>query len=217
LELRLVAPDLEVEQPIQRRTWRGRETAIVFVARFKSETSATETLARVLVYYEGVPVGYVVFHIARRETEIPAGTVPPPAAARLRRFTSAFISYSSADRLHVLRHHQLLALVGIKVFQDVLSLDPGQRWASRLYESIKDCDLVLVYWSAAAAASQWVRNEVEYALSVQQTRPDLSPTIVPVLLEGPPPPRPPDSLAALHFDDPLRYIIYAHEQLEAGH
>ena len=44
-----------------------------------------------------------------------------------RRYHFAFISYASKDRDEVLRRVQLLASVGIDYFQDLLSLEPGDR------------------------------------------------------------------------------------------
>jgi hypothetical protein len=130
---------------------------------------------------------------------------------RLTRYSRAFLSYSSPDRLHVLRHHQLLKVLGIEVFQDMMSLRPGEVWSETLLKEIEAADLMLVYWSYSAASSDWVRKEVEYALSLRDKRGGDVPDIVPVILEGPPIPLPTPSLARVHFNDPLRYIIYAHE------
>jgi hypothetical protein len=40
---------------------------------------------------------------------------------------------------------QMLAIQGIKFFQDVIHLGPGERWAQALYRHIDECDLFLLF------------------------------------------------------------------------
>src|SRR5262249_37325213 len=114
----------------------------------------------------------------------------------------AFISYASADRSKVLARVQMLNLVGIQYFQDVLSLGPGDKWETEIYRNIDSCDLFLLFWSKAARDSEWVMKEVRYAKNRPQP-----PEIRPVILEGPPVIPPPDDLSDLHFNDRLVYFI----------
>jgi hypothetical protein len=131
---------------------------------------------------------------------------------RARRYRRAFLSYASPDRAEVLKRAQSLKVVGIDFFQDLLSLEPGDRWENRLYEEIDKCDLFLLFWSTHAAKSQWVIKETERALARRgATIHDGEPSIIPIVLEGPPVPHPPSSLADIHFNDALRYVIAAVE------
>ncbi|HEX3408148.1 MAG TPA: hypothetical protein VHS81_12995 [Caulobacteraceae bacterium] len=68
--------------------------------------------------------------------------------------------------------------------------------------------------SSHAAGSDWVRQEAEHALARRHGSSEASPDIRPIIIEGPPIPRPPASLAELHFNDMLRYVVVASE-LEA--
>ena len=103
----------------------------------------------------------------------------------------------------------MLESLKIRYFQDVLSLDPGDRWQQQLYRHIDKCDLFLLFWSTAARDSQWVMKEVDYALARKQGD-DLSPPeIKPVIIEGPPPVPPPPALAHLHFNDRVIYFLSA--------
>ena len=52
-------------------------------------------------------------------------------------------------------------------------------------------------------------KEVEYALNRQKLSPDQLPDITPVIIEGPPPPKPPDSMRDIHFNDSLMYVLAA--------
>jgi hypothetical protein len=135
-------------------------------------------------------------HLNVQEEAKPTGMV--------RRFGEVFVSYAQADRAKVLARVQALRAVGIKVFQDLLSLDPGERWEKELYRRIEARDGFLLFWSSAAKASDWVEREWRYAL---QTRGDE--VIVPIPIEGPPVPDPPAELRQLHFNDRLLYFMNA--------
>jgi hypothetical protein len=224
IEMRLIAPDLEIEMPVQTIVWRGSEQAARFVV-CAVKPERTQVLGRLQVFRKGLPIGYAVFRINLVQTRTTTQLGAPSAAViadatpehsvehatKLAHYKRAFLSYASADRLPVLRHHQLLHLLGIKVFHDIVSMRPGSVWKEELLKEIDESDLMLVYWSNSAAGSAWVRMEVEYALSLRDKRKEDIPDIVPVILEGPPVPTPPPSLAHLHFNDPMRYIIYAQE------
>lgn len=90
-----------------------------------------------------------------------------------------------------LRRVQAFRIAGISVFQDVLDLDPGQRWERALYREIDLCDVFLLFWSRAAAASEWVAKEIDYALNRKRGDDERPPAIQPVPIEGPPPTPPP--------------------------
>jgi TIR domain len=113
--------------------------------------------------------------------------------------------YASKDREEVLKRVQMLEILRTKFFQDILSLDPGDRWEKKLYENIDRCDLFLLFWSQAAKDSQWVLKEAEYALAHQQKNPGSEPDLVPVVLEQNV--LPPPSLSAFHFNDRISYLI----------
>ncbi|MBA3746468.1 MAG: toll/interleukin-1 receptor domain-containing protein, partial [Solirubrobacterales bacterium] len=134
---------------------------------------------------------------------------PPPAAAPVgegaARYRSAFLSYASEDRDAVIRGAQMLRSVGIAFFQDVVDLDPGERWEQRLYAEIGRNDLFLLFWSRAAKGSDWVRREALYALDCRSEDQD-RPQIKPIILERPPSDPWPE-LAHLHFADPLAYFV----------
>lgn len=120
-------------------------------------------------------------------------------------FTS--LSYASEDRDKVLARVQMLGQMGIRYFQDILSLDPGQRWEKELYRNIDQCDLFLLFWSSAAKRSPWVMREVDYAIDRKQGIDEAPPEIKPVIIEGPPLVEPPERLQHLHFNDKLIYLM----------
>jgi hypothetical protein len=59
---------------------------------------------------------------------------------------------------------QAFKIAGMSVFQDILDLGPGERWEKALYGEIDRCDVFLLFWSRAAAASEWVSKEIDCSL-----------------------------------------------------
>jgi TIR domain len=89
---------------------------------------------------------------------------------------SVFISYSRADSADVHDAVELLRAGGVKVFLDVADIDFGERWKDVLFKALNRCERVMVFWSQAAAASEWVGREWRYAI-------ELGKKIVPTLLD----------------------------------
>ena len=92
-------------------------------------------------------------------------------------------------------------------FQDLMNLDPGDRWLRRLELGIDECDLFLLFWSSEAKSSEWVRQEVRYALERRGGDDLAMPEIKPVIIEGPPVVEPWEELAHLHFNDRVLYFM----------
>jgi hypothetical protein len=202
----LSIPKMEVDEPVQKVVWQGRTTSLQFGVSVPPGVEPGTVLGKVTLHLEGVPVGHIRFKL-----EVVAGSrtslVPQRVDDQAQRYTQAFISYSSKDRIEVLKRVQMLERFHIHFFQDVLDLEPGMRWEQELYKHIDHCDLFLLFWSSAAKESPWVDKEVRYALARKQDDAEASPEIVPVLIEGPPVPMPPEHLAHLHFNDRLLYFM----------
>ena len=105
----------------------------------------------------------------------------------------------------MLKRVQMLNALRMSYFQDMLKLDPGERWEQQLYRHIDSADLFLLFWSSAARESKWVHKEVRYALR-RKGSDDAPPEILPVVIEKPVP-EPPPELAHLHFGDHLLYML----------
>ena len=110
----------------------------------------------------------------------------------------AYISYASTNRPEVIRRVQMLSAVGIKFFQDILNLEPGEQWAKTLFLQIEQSDVMFLFWSQAAKDSAWVQREWQYGLQKKGDE-----FIRPIIIEGPPVAAPPPELAHLHFNDRL--------------
>ena len=203
-ELRL--PGVDVETSVLAATWRGRTTGVTFVVSVPEAAAAAGLVGRLLVFQGTVPVGRIAFKLAIAAKQPAPGVADAEPRGVPRRFRQAFVSYASQDRAEVVKRVQMCEALRLDYFQDLLSLDPGDRWEQKLYHHIDTCDVFLLFWSTAAKSSRWVGEEIGYALTRQGADPEQLPDIVPVVIEGPPGPQPPESLRHLHFADRLLYF-----------
>jgi hypothetical protein len=212
LDFILDGEGLVISEPHQSLVWRGRPRSCAFLVETPQDFVADAAQLRVRVLKGAVPIGHIRFSVAIDASRARAAI--EPAGETAPRYRRAFLSYASSDRAEVLKRAQALRAAGIDFFNDLLSLEPGERWERRLYDEIGRCDLFLLFWSQAAKDSQWVCREIDHARDTARDtgRPA---EILPIILEGPPPPTPPDSLAHLHFNDPICYVIAATEKLNA--
>jgi hypothetical protein len=203
----LSEPSLKIEQPVQTLAWKGRLEGVNFVVQLPAAENQ-DLFPAVRVSVDGAIVGEVRFKLSIRSSAADSPTNVLQSASP-RRYQRAFFSYSSKDRKKVLEIAQSYRAAGVAFFQDILDLEPGARWEKGLYREIDNCDLFLLFWSQAARDSEWVAKEARYALERQNGSDDRSPDVVPLVLEGPPAPRPPEFLQHLHFDDWMRFAISA--------
>jgi len=205
LTFELLLPGLQLDEPAASLVWRGRAEAVQFLATVPHDMSKKAVFGTVSVSVDGAPLGHIKFKL-----EVAAGASSvesEPLGERADRYRMAFVSYSSKDRGEVLRRVQMLTAVDVRYFQDLLSIEPGDRWERRIELGIDECDLFLLFWSDAARDSDWVRQEVRYALERQGSGHRLPPEIRPVLLQGPPVPEPWRELRHLHFNDRVLYFL----------
>jgi uncharacterized protein YjbI with pentapeptide repeats len=195
------------DSPIQNLVWQGRPTYVAFKGLVAGEPTAEGLVGTVTVSREGIPIGSIIFKVKIINWERlwrPPETLRP-VTEKAHRYKRAFISYASQDRREVLKRVQMLRLARIRYFHDVLKLEPGDRWERKLYLHIDKSDLFLLFWSTNAKASKWVLEEVRYAIKRKGGNELAPPKLIPVIIEGPPVPEPPQELAHLHFND---YLIY---------
>jgi hypothetical protein len=203
----LSIPQLNVDEPIQQLIWQGRAESVQFGVMVPSDLTQKTVIGTITVSQNNIPLGHLKFKLSIAPAAASTSKELQPVGDAARVYRKAFVSYSSKDRKEVLKRVQALAVTEIEVFQDVLNLEPGDRWEKKLYRNIDECDLFLLFWSTAAKESKWVLKEALYALERQGKDGLNPPEIIPVIIEGPPPVSPPDELQHLHFNDKLLYLI----------
>jgi hypothetical protein len=197
------APELRIRYPVQSMVWRGSTDSVSFSVKVPAGAPLGPVVGTITVAAEGIPIGLLNFKL---QVEEQCSDILQAISHAARRFTQAFVSYATKDRDKVLQRVQVLQAAQIEFFQDVLSLDPGDRWKKEIYRHIDSCDLFLLFWSAAARKSRWVMKETRYAFDRQKGNPDADPAIRPVLIEEPIP-APPRYLKHLQFNDKLLALM----------
>jgi len=207
LTFHLVMPGLEIDEPLRTLVWRGSPASVQFGGTVIKGHPGGNVIGTVTISQAGVPVGHIKFKLTVTANKQSCERKLRPAGDVARHYERAFVSYASQDRDEVLKRVQMLARLGIEYFQDVLTLEPGQRWERELYRHIDESDLFLLFWSSAAKQSQWVHREIQYAIACRGDDELAPPEIVPIPIEGPPLIEPPPELAHLHFNDYLLYFM----------
>jgi hypothetical protein len=191
--------------------WNGQPS----VASFEVEVPAgligdtCHPVVRILI--DGEPVGRILFQIriepATRDTSpLPAAELSGTSA---KHYQHAFLSYASQDRAEVLKRAQAFQAAKLAFFQDVLSLEPGQRYSEEILHRVDGSDLFVLFWSRHAMRSKWVQQEIDRALARQKKDPAGLPDIVPIMLEPVAVAPPPPALAHLHMNAPINSLIAA--------
>jgi hypothetical protein len=214
LSLHLLMPGLDVDEPAQMCVWEGEPACVQFGVTVPEGCKPGSIIGTVTLSENSIPVGHLKFKLkvtGEAAASVPATVAEPEPAGSLVRYRQAFISYASADRPEVLKRVQMLNLAKIKFFQDLLTLEPGDSWEKLLYDYIDKSDVFFLFWSRAASESEWVKREIEYAIKAKTGEGEAGPEIIPVIIEGPPPARPPAELSFLHFNDKLLYFINSRE------
>jgi tetratricopeptide (TPR) repeat protein len=73
-----------------------------------------------------------------------------------------FLSYSRKDQARTRRFTEWLEREGHDVWRDEDDIGGGASFSSEIEKALKDCDAVLVLWSAESVQSAWVRDEASY-------------------------------------------------------
>lgn len=200
LAFNLEMPRLIVDEPEQELVWRGTSCSVQFEVKIPSTAASGNVIGKLIVLQGAVPIGKIKFKLKLVTGK--GATTRGATTGDAVRYLQAFISYASQDRPEVLQRVQMLSAAGIRCFQDVLSLDPGDRWQKELYRHIDNSDVMFLFWSSAAKESAWVAREWQYGLDRKGDD-----FIYPVVIEGPPPVPPPKELRHLHFNDKILYFI----------
>lgn len=131
------------------------------------------------------PVGHVKFKLDT-ESAAAAGSHPVPVGDQATRYRRAFLSYGSEDRPKVIDRVQMLRLMDIEYFQDLLALEPGERWERRLYEGSNAATCSSCFGRDWLAHPSGSRRETQHALEHKVGDEYASPEICPGARRGSP-------------------------------
>lgn len=92
-----------------------------------------------------------------------------------------FISHSRKDKGLAQRVAATLQDAGLEVWDDQTEILPGDNWAEKVAQALRESEAMVVLFTPNAIDSNIVRREVEYALGEERYRNRLIP-----VLAGPP-------------------------------
>lgn len=194
LSVRLAAKGLEVSPAEEGFVWDGRQAML----EFDVAVPAAAPLGTVVLKFDVLLDGITVARL-RLDLQVAAQAAAEPAEAKVDAARTAFASYSSKDRDRVLdRVDAARIAAGLDIFLDCLSLHPGEQWKAALEREIPARDLFMLFWSTAAAESEWVEWEWRRALELK----GLEAMQIHPLENGV---RPPPELGELHFGSAAMY------------
>jgi hypothetical protein len=94
-----------------------------------------------------------------------------------------FLSYAEADKAYAEKLARALQKEldsrDFKVWYHDWELLPGDNWAQKLGEALEESEAMVVVVSPAAAKSEWVQREIQYALGSE----NYSGRLIPVILK----------------------------------
>jgi hypothetical protein len=119
-----------------------------------------------------------VFQDTAWQREVQSWSVRPPSELQPQKKQSKklFISYSHRNKTFVKKLADHLVEQGNIVWWDFSSLKGGQEWAREIEKGINECHYFLVVLTPQAVASQWVRNEISFAMNKKKN-------VIPLLLK----------------------------------
>ncbi len=203
LTFKLVLNDIILEESVKNLVWLGDPSYVDFEVNIPESYKGDSVVGKVIICIDTVPVGVIKFKMCIEEG---LKSNEEPAETKSIKYRNAFISYSSDDREEVLKRVSMLPKLGVNYFCDLLTLKPGDRWSNEVYKYIEDSDVFFLFWSSNAKRSEWVQKEWSHALEIKGIDDSKLPDIIPIVIEGPPPPEPPKELSHLHFNDSFIYF-----------
>lgn len=190
------AEDVEFNPPS--RTFRWLESVHREEFRLRTIAAAGQTIRGGISVFLGVRLlAEVGLQFTVSDEAAPARSAPVFDDARP--YRRIFASYSHKDVRIAEQFEQYAAVFGDRYLRDWIDLRAGENWSERLGDMIREADVFQLFWSRNSMGSANVRQEWEYALSLN--RPNF---VRPTYWEFPMPRDsanglPPPALSALHF------------------
>lgn len=102
----------------------------------------------------------------------------------MRTTTKVFLSYAREDLSEATRLANQLAVLGIDVWLDVLKLNPGDHWATKIENAIAASDFFLALLSSNSVSKKgYVQKELYEALKILELLPPEETFIIPIRLD----------------------------------
>jgi hypothetical protein len=97
-----------------------------------------------------------------------------------------FIAHASADRASAEQLYDRLLAGGHRVFLDARTLTPGDFWDLEIPHALETSRMILVLIASSYESAHYLRDEIANAIT--QARRTGLPRVIPIYMDGPPPP-----------------------------
>jgi hypothetical protein len=200
IQVRVTGDHVSAEPVEVEFEWNGSENITHFQVRARANAPFGKTQLRFEAFIAGVRVALIVVDIM-----VSAASAPSRSTTHATPHKRFFASYARADTERVADHLTGLHMCvrETDIFMDCLDIKRNEDWRERLASEIAEVDTFLLFWSKAAAESEWVDWEWRRAHERQ---------IVQVLRLDQPEPALPQELARLHADDRFQLARRAHRE-----
>jgi hypothetical protein len=89
-----------------------------------------------------------------------------------------FISHSSKDKLLARQLAQRLSAAGLSVWIPEDKILPGDNWAKKVGQALEESDLMVVLVTPHAFETEWLKEEIQYALTAERYQGRLIPVFL---------------------------------------
>jgi molecular chaperone DnaK (HSP70) len=191
--------DIEFNPPRRSFQWQESVHREEFRLRAAPSLDGETVRGRISVYHGVVILAELALSIRVDSTHRSAAGRAPFEEARSRPYRRIFASYSHKDLDIVRQFERYASTLGDRYLRDWSELRAGEEWSDRLAAMIREADVFQLFWSWNSMASNFVRQEWEYALSLGRSnfvRPTYWEEPLPATADGR---LPPEALRRLHF------------------
>jgi hypothetical protein len=89
-----------------------------------------------------------------------------------------FISHSSKDEALAAKITSYLENAGLDVWYDKREIMPGDNWADKIAQGLRESDAMVILLTEGALSSEFMRRDIDYALSQKPFRRRVVPVFV---------------------------------------
>ena len=89
-----------------------------------------------------------------------------------------FISHAHTDEPLVKKVAAVLEDAGLEVWDDTREIMPGDNWADKIAQGLNESDAMVVLLSEGALSSEFIRRDIDFALSQKPFRRRVIPVFV---------------------------------------
>jgi serine/threonine protein kinase len=161
-------PGLTLSPPQHMLLWRGPVHELEFTFTAGRELEGRTIRGSVRVYLGVILLAEINIAISVNTAKARQYANDRGESAPMPTYRKIFASYSHRDEAIVKQFEQLVDAFGDKYLRDVRDIRAGEKWNDRLQELIRDADVFQLFWSKNSMKSQFVKEEWDYALSLNK-------------------------------------------------